>query len=61
MGIAASAGTFALAGLLADVGFVGFHDLAGAAQRLDGCGRHGFTKPMGHEPRGLIGHAQHAA
>ena len=41
-----------------DVGFVGFHDLARAAQRADAGHPHGLTDTVRHEPCGLEGYAQ---
>lgn len=45
--------------LPADVGFVGFDDLAVATHRGAVVG-HGFADPMAHEPGGLVGDAERA-
>jgi hypothetical protein len=37
-------------------GFVGFNDLAFAADGINAHVLHGLTDAMAHEPRGLIGH-----
>jgi hypothetical protein len=53
---------WAFVGVLSKVGFVGFNDLAFAADWIGGAFRfgHGFTDAMRHEPSGLIGDIQSA-
>ena len=46
--------------LAADIGFVGFHELAFAAEGRLGARVHSLADAMGHEPRGLVRHAQGA-
>ena len=47
--------------LAADIGFVGFDDLALAAERRWGSSdRHGFADAVRHEPRGFVGDAKGA-
>ena len=46
--------------LVAEVGFIGFDDLAGATQSLGAGVTQGLAQPMRHEPRRLVADAQHA-
>lgn len=47
---------------LAEIGFVGFDNLAGTAKRASRLNvlSHSFADAVAHEPRGFVGHANHA-
>ena len=51
----------AIAGLAADIGFIGLDNAIGSAERAGGSRAvHGFADTVAEEPCGAIGDAQHA-